>query len=65
MNYINDRDDLGSNEPSMEAMTKKAIDVLSEDEDGFFLMAEGARIDHAAHAADVPWILLRKTETPW
>ncbi|PUU94723.1 MAG: Alkaline phosphatase [Halanaerobium sp.] len=57
MNYINDRDDLGSNEPSMEAMTKKAIDVLSEDEDGFFLMAEGARIDHAAHAADVPGVV--------
>jgi len=57
MNYINDRDDLGSNEPTMEAMTKKAIDVLSEDEDGFFLMAEGARIDHAAHAADVPGVV--------
>jgi len=57
MNYINDRDDLGSNEPSMEAMTKKAIEVLSEDEDGFFLMAEGARIDHAAHAADVPGVV--------
>ena len=57
MNYINDRDDVGSNEPSMEAMTKKAIEILSEDEDGFFLMAEGARIDHAAHAADVPGVV--------
>ena len=57
MNYIKDRDDLGSSEPSMEAMTKKALEVLSEDEDGFFLMAEGARIDHAAHAADVPGVV--------
>src|SRR6056297_188350 len=57
MNYIKDRDDVGSNEPSMEAMTKKAIEVLSEDEDGFFLMAEGARIDHASHAADVPGVV--------
>ena len=57
MNYVNDRDDVGSNEPSMEAMTKKALEVLSEDEDGFFLMAEGARIDHASHAADVPGVV--------
>src|SRR6056297_618756 len=57
MNYIKDRDDVGSNEPSMEAMTKKAIEVLSEDEDGFFLMAEGARIDHASHAADIPGVV--------
>ncbi|MGM0415069.1 MAG: alkaline phosphatase [Bacillota bacterium] len=57
MNYINDRDDLDSNEPSLEQMTKKAIEVLSEDEDGFFLMAEGARIDHAAHAADIPGVV--------
>ncbi|MFP4372078.1 MAG: alkaline phosphatase [Halanaerobium sp.] len=57
MNYINDRDDVDSNEPSMEAMTKKALEVLSEDEDGFFLMAEGARIDHASHAADIPGVV--------
>ena len=57
MNYIKDRDDLDSKEPSLLEMTTKAIDVLSEDEDGFFLMAEGARIDHAAHAADVPGVV--------
>jgi alkaline phosphatase len=53
MNYVLDRDDVGSNEPSLLEMTKKAISILSKDEDGFFLMSEGARIDHAAHAADV------------
>ncbi len=57
MNYIQDRDEVDSQEPSLLEMTTKAIDVLSEDEDGFFLMAEGARIDHAAHAADVPGVV--------
>ncbi|MFP4199040.1 MAG: alkaline phosphatase [Halanaerobium sp.] len=57
MNYINDRDELDSDEPTMEAMTEKALEVLSEDEDGFFLMAEGARIDHASHAADIPGVV--------
>lgn len=53
MNYKLDRDDVESNEPSLELMTEKAIDILKQDKDGFFLMVEGARIDHAAHAADV------------
>ena len=57
MNYILDRDDYNSQEPSVYEMTKKAIDVLSKDEDGFFLMSEGARIDHAAHAADIPGVV--------
>jgi alkaline phosphatase len=33
-------------------MTKKAIELLSQDEDGFFLMVEGSKIDWAAHAND-------------
>lgn len=37
------------NTPSIEEMTVKAIDLLSEDEDGFFLMVEGACIDKNAH----------------
>ena len=57
MNYINDRDELNSQEPSLEQMTEKAIEVLSENENGFFLMSEGARIDHAAHAADIPGVV--------
>ncbi|TDO85875.1 alkaline phosphatase [Halanaerobium saccharolyticum] len=57
MNYIQDREEVDSQEPSLLEMTTKAIDVLSEDKDGFFLMAEGARIDHAAHAADVPGVV--------
>ena len=37
------------NTPSIEEMTTKAIDILSADEDGFFLMVEGACIDKNAH----------------
>jgi alkaline phosphatase len=35
--------------PSLPAMTKKAIDVLSRDPDGFFLMVEGSQTDWRAH----------------
>jgi alkaline phosphatase len=37
-------------EPSLTEMTAKAIDILSKKPGGFFLMVEGARIDHALHA---------------
>ncbi len=36
--------------PSLAEMTNKSIEILSEDTDGFFLMIEGGRIDHAGHA---------------
>jgi alkaline phosphatase len=38
--------------PSLEEMTKKALDILSQNENGFFLMVEGSKIDWAAHAND-------------
>ncbi|XP_041347334.1 alkaline phosphatase, tissue-nonspecific isozyme-like [Gigantopelta aegis] len=38
-----------SSEPSISDMTKKAIQILSKNPKGFFLMVEGARIDHAHH----------------
>ncbi len=41
-----------TNEPSLTAMTEKALEILSKDRDGFFLMVEGGRIDHAGHARD-------------
>ena len=52
MNYKTDKDDVNSNEPTLNEMAKKGIEVLSQGEEGFFLMIEGARIDHASHAAD-------------
>jgi alkaline phosphatase len=36
--------------PSLKDMTQKAIDILSQDPDGFFLMVEGGQIDWASHA---------------
>ncbi|MCB2173452.1 alkaline phosphatase [archaeon] len=39
-------------EPSLAEMTYKSIELLSHDPDGFFLMVEGGRIDHASHDND-------------
>lgn len=38
--------------PSLAEMTQKAIDVLSKDKDGFFLMVESAQVDWFAHDGD-------------
>ncbi|WP_176560341.1 alkaline phosphatase [Brevibacillus dissolubilis] len=53
MNYKLDREEMNSNEPTLKEMTQKAIEVLNRGNQGFFVMVEGARIDHAAHAADI------------
>ncbi|MGG7059805.1 alkaline phosphatase [Clostridium tertium] len=51
--YEFDRTTLNNEEePSLAEMTEKAIEVLEKDEDGFFLMVEGSKIDWAAHAND-------------
>ncbi len=44
-------------EPSLAELTQKAVDVLSENNKGFFLMVEGGRIDHAAHQHDAAGII--------
>ncbi|MGH4036867.1 MAG: alkaline phosphatase [Sphaerochaeta sp.] len=41
-----------ANQPTLAQMTEKGIDLLSMDDDGFFMMIEGGRIDHACHAND-------------
>lgn len=38
--------------PTLAEMTRIALDRLAPAKDGFFLMVEGARIDHAGHAND-------------
>ncbi len=38
--------------PTLAEMTEKGIDLLSQDEDGFFFMIEAGRIDHACHPND-------------
>ncbi|MFW5750731.1 MAG: alkaline phosphatase [Planctomycetota bacterium] len=43
--------------PTLADATKAALEVLSQDEDGFFLMVEGGDIDWANHANDYEWML--------
>lgn len=50
MDYDLDRDP--DAQPSLEEMTRLAIQKLSKDPDGFFLMVEGSKVDWAAHAND-------------
>ncbi|RIE03586.1 alkaline phosphatase [Cohnella faecalis] len=41
-----------TDQPNLWDMTQKAIDVLSKNENGFFLMVEGASVDKQLHAMD-------------
>ncbi|AKB38639.1 Alkaline phosphatase [Methanosarcina siciliae C2J] len=47
-----DRAEFAPEEPSLSNMTEKAIELLSNDKDGFFLMVEGSQVDWAGHAND-------------
>ncbi len=40
-------------EPSLSEMTMKAIDLLSQNENGYFLLVEGGRIDHGHHSSRI------------
>lgn len=50
MSYEIDRDP--AVQPSLAEMTAKALDLVDDDEDGYFLMVEASRIDHAGHSND-------------
>lgn len=43
--------------PDLATMTKAALNVVSKDPDGFFLMVEGGAVDWAAHANNLPRII--------
>jgi alkaline phosphatase len=47
-----DRAEFAPEQPSLAEMTAKAIEILSQDPDGFFLMVEGSQVDWAGHAND-------------
>lgn len=48
--------------PTIKEMTEKAIELLDADEDGFFLMVEGACIDKHAHDNDMENVTLSTVE---
>lgn len=52
MEYEYDRHLDTGGEPSLSEMTSKAIDILSENDKGFFLHVESGRIDHGHHAGN-------------
>ncbi len=52
MEYEHDRAKDAGREPSLAAMTEKAIDILAKNSEGYFLLVEGGRIDHASHAGN-------------
>lgn len=43
-------DSLNSNVPDLATMTKAALNVMDDDQDGLFLMVEGGAVDWAGHA---------------
>jgi alkaline phosphatase len=49
MQYEADRSEDPGGEPSLAQMTKLAIEILSRNSNGYFLLVEGGRIDHGHH----------------
>ncbi|ABV35861.1 Alkaline phosphatase [Shewanella sediminis HAW-EB3] len=52
MEYEADRADDTGGEPSLTQMTTKSIDILKKNEQGYLLIVESGRIDHAHHAGN-------------
>lgn len=52
MRYEMDRTAFSPNQPSLADMTSKAIDILGQNPEGFFLFVEGSKVDWASHAND-------------
>jgi alkaline phosphatase len=51
--YRADAGDSSAERPALADMVDAALDRLSADPDGFFLLVEAARIDHASHDNDI------------
>ncbi len=62
MKFEADRETDKAGEPSLEEMTRKAIDVLSRNDEGFVLMIEAGRVDHAHHGGNAARALIDAQE---
>ncbi|MDG5758399.1 alkaline phosphatase [Natronococcus sp. A-GB1] len=60
LNYYLDRQS-DTTQPGLVEMTEKALDLLSENDEGFFVMVEAGRVDHCGHKND-PAILDEQLE---
>ncbi|MCH8265378.1 MAG: alkaline phosphatase, partial [Proteobacteria bacterium] len=61
MTFVAERES-DTSEPGLAEMTAKAIELLATRENGYFLMVEGARIDHGHHAGIAGYALLETQE---
>ena len=52
VHYEADRANDQAGEPSITDMTTKSVEILKKNANGFFLMVEGGRIDHAHHGGN-------------
>lgn len=44
-------------DPTLPELTQAAINILSQNDNGFFLMVEGGVIDYGGHARDAAWVV--------
>jgi len=61
MTFVAERES-DTSEPGLAEMTAKAIELLATRENGYFLMVEGARIDHGHHDGIAGYALLETQE---
>lgn len=52
-----DRPQIAPDEPTLAEMAAKALQLLSQDPDGFFLLVEASQVDWANHANDPAYLL--------
>lgn len=52
-----DREEFAPQQPTLEEMTRKALEFLSPDPEGFFLLVEASQVDWACHANDPAHLL--------
>ncbi len=62
MEYEADRESDAGGEPSLTEMTTKALEILKRNDQGFFLVVESGRIDHAHNAGNAHRALIETVE---